>query len=112
MDVKDIAKLWGTVVPASAKCFELVPLLMEKKQKYRVFVAQTLGAQYIFVCCCRYKKAAAFDNGLCHGFMHGSIIPMKKEGFDKMVSSALAGQPNVFDELNTSSAKKLSYRVA
>lgn len=112
MAVTDIATLWKTIVPVRAKCFELVPLLMEKKQKYRVFVAQTLAAQYIFVCCCRYKKSAAFDNGMCRGFLNGNISPMNKEGFNQMVLKALSGEAHVFNELNTLKGKKPLYQVA
>lgn len=112
MNLTDIAKLWKAVLPANSKRFELVPLLMEKKQKYRVFIAQSAKEQYVFVCSCRYKKAAAFDQGLCHGFKNGDILPMEKEGFNQLVLTALSGEPSVFDELLCSAGDKSNYRVA
>lgn len=111
MNVNDISDLWRSVVPASAKTFEVIPVLMEKKQKYRVFAAQTTDAQFIFICSCRYKKAAAFDQGICRGYKNGNVVPFDKAKFDTMVNDALAGQPNVFDELRTT-AKKHIDRVA
>lgn len=111
-DIKDIGLLWDAVVPKSAKCFELVPLLMQKKQKYRVFIAKTESVQYVFLCCCRYKKSAAFDQGLCHGFKNGNILPMDKEQFNKIVLTALTGDASVFDDLDVSSSKKFNLYVA
>lgn len=111
-NVKDIALLWNTVVPETANCFELVPLLLQKKQKYRVFIAKTAKAQYVFLCCCRYKKSAAFDQGLCHGFKNGNILPMDKEEFSQLVLTALSGVPSVFDGVNYDKAKKFNLFVA
>lgn len=111
-DVKDIALLWNTVVPKLAKCFELVPLLMQKKQRYRVFIAKTESVQYVFICCCRYKKSAAFDLGLCHGFKHGNILPMDKEEFNRIVLTALSGDSSAFDGIDYESAKIFNLFVA